>query len=81
MSDMIPTVISDCLSSSNVPAVVNSGNTELSSNSTLSISDFSQSQTLSTVSIDDDEDEVEDDLEIIERDIDQSASLLSAIGF
>ena len=83
MSDMIPTVISDFLSSSNVPAVVNSGNTELSSNSTLSISDFSQSQTLSTVSIDDEEDEVdvEDDLEIIERDIDQSASLLSAIGF
>ena len=80
---MIPTVISDFLSSSNVPAVVNSGNTELSSNSTLSISDFSQSQTLSTVLIDDEEDEVdvEDDLEIIERDIDQSASLLSAIGF
>ena len=68
ISDAIPTVISDAAPSFEIPMVVNSD--QLSSSSTLSASH--------TISNDSRE---EDDLDTLERDIEESAQLLSDMGF
>ena len=68
LSNFLPAVISEAHPSSDIPVVVN---TELSSSSTLS----------GTNTLSNSENCTEDSLESIERDIEQSAQLLSDLGF